>query len=247
MKNTEIDKVQFIEFIIDFLLDFSPKGRVRILKDLKRIKSQILCTSEKLSSVSKIGSPLVKHILNKIGESENYIDIGIEWNRTEGVKFDINEDRKAVKLIFLKLEEIYSQKGEEMIKLFLSQLCPQNDTLIRKLSVLKYRSKSPGTRLVGKQTVNNNNKNIGFVYEHTIPIKYFILEVISLLKTKKINEKIDNIFNKLISVELNTDDDQLVVAKGLKEKMPNDWNWDKDPLERYWISGVKINSLNKIS
>jgi hypothetical protein len=190
---------------------------------------------------------LVKQILDKIGVSENYIDIGIEWNRTEGVKFDINEDRKAVKLIFLKLEEMYSQKGEEMIKLFLSQLCTQNNTLIRKLSVLKYRSKSPGARLVGKQTVNNKNKNIGFVYEHTIPVKYFIIEVISLLKTKKMNEKIDNIFNKLISVELNTDDDQLVVIKGLKEKMPKDWNWNKDPLERYWISGIKRNSLNKIS
>lgn len=247
MKNKDLDKERFIEFVIEFLLNFSPKGRVRILKDLKRTKSQILCFSEKLNSVSKIGTPIVKQILDRIEMHRSYKDVGINWDKTEGVKFDIIENRKAVKLIFLKLEEVYDQKGEKLVKLFLSQLCKQNDTLIRKLSVLKYRSKSPGTRLVGKQTINNKHKNIGYVYEHTIPVKYFINEVISMIEAKKINENVDNIFNKLISVELNTDDDQLVVENGLKDKMPMKWTWDKDPLERYWISGIKRDSLEILS
>ena len=247
MKNKDLYKERFIEFVSDFLLDFTPKGRIRILKDLKRTKSQILCTSEKLSSVSKIGTPIVKQILERIKMHQNYRDVGIKWDKTEGVKFDIIENRKAVKIIFLKLEEVYVQKGEKLVKLFLSQLCKQNDTLIRKLSILKYRSKSPGTRLVGKQTINNKNKNIGYVYEHTIPVKYFINEVISMLEAKKINENIDNVFNKLISVELNTDDDQMVVEKGLKDTMPNGWNWDKNPLDRYWISGIKRDSLEILS
>ena len=243
MKNKELVKEKFIEFIIGFLLDISPKGRARILKDLKRTKSQILCSSEKLNSVSKIGSPLVRQILDRIEWNQNYRDVGIEWDKTEGVKFDIIENRKAVKLIFLKLEEIYSQKNEELVKLFLSQLCKQNNTLIRKLSNLKYRSKNPGTRLVGKQTINNKHKNNGYIYEHTIPVKYFIKEMICILETKNMNMKIDNIFNKLISVELNTDDDQLIISRGLKDTMPKGWNWDKDPLERYWISGINKESI----
>ena len=103
MKNKDLYKERFIEFVSDFLLDFTPKGRIRILKDLKRTKSQILCTSEKLSSVSKIGTPIVKQILERIKMHQNYRDVGIKWDKTEGVKFDIIENRKAVKIIFLKL------------------------------------------------------------------------------------------------------------------------------------------------
>ena len=226
--------------------DFNLDGRKRILKDLKRTQSQILCTSNNLKSVSKVGAPLVKKILSKIELNQCYRDNDINWSKTQGVNFDIVENRKAVKLIFLKLEEIYHTKGEKLPKLFLSQLCTQNDTLIRKLSVLKYRSKKPGFKLVGKQTLNNKHKNFGFVYEHTIPLKYFIVEVIKLFNLKQTDVQIDFIFSKLISVELNTDDNQLVSQKGLKDTMPNGWTWENDPLERYWISGIKRDSLTKL-
>jgi hypothetical protein len=246
MKKKDIKKNNFIEFICEFLVDFSLEGRKRILKDLKRTQSQILCTSNNLKSVSKVGAPLVKKILSKIELNQFCRDNDINWSKTEGVNFDIVENRKAVKLIFLKLEEIYHTKGEELPKLFLSQLCTQNDTLIRKLSVLKYKSKKPGSKLVGKQTLKNKHKNFGYVYEHTIPIKYFIVEAIRLFNSKQMNVQIDFIFSKLISVELNTDDDQLVVLKGLKFTMPNGWTWENDPLERYWISGIKRDSLTKL-
>jgi hypothetical protein len=246
MQKKDLEKNNFVEFIYEFLLDFSPDGRKRILKDLKRTKSQILCSSGNLKSVSKVGAPLVKEILSKLELNESYRDIGINWSKTEGVNFDIVENRKAVKLIFLKLEEIYHTKGEELPKLFLSQLSTQNNTLIRKLSVLKYKSKKPGCKLVGKQTLNNKHKNFGYVYEHTIPIKYFIVEVIKLFNLNQINVQMDFIFSKLISVELNTDDDQLVVLKGLKFTMPNRWSWENDPLERYWISGIERDSLTKL-
>jgi hypothetical protein len=246
MQKKEIEKNNFIEFINEFLLDISPNGRERILKDLKRTKSQILCTSGNLQSVSKIGTPLVKKILSKIQLNQSYTDIDINWAKTEGVNFDIVENRKAVKLIFLKLEEIYHTKGEKFPKLFLSQLCRQNNTLIRKLTVLKYKSKKPGRRLVGKQTLNNKHKNFGFVYEHTIPLKYFINEVIKLFHLKQTNQQIDFIFSKLISVQLNTDDDQLIVLRGLKDRMPNGWTWENDPLERYWTSGIKRDTLTKL-
>jgi hypothetical protein len=243
MNNKAINRELFISFLQEILCDFSPAGRERILNDLKRTKNQILCSSGKIKSISKIGSPSVNKILTKLQSSKNYEDQDINWTKTEGVKFDLIETRKAAKFLCLQLEKVNFNNKEKFVECLLKELSRQNDTLLRKLAVLKYKSKSPGGKLVGKQTKLSKNNNLGFVYEHTIPMKYLIKEVVDIVVANKTNEKIDFIFSKLISVELNTDHDDLILKSGLRSKMPSNWQWDHDPLDRYWASGIPKESL----
>ena len=74
-------------------------------------------------------------------------------------------------------------------------------------------------------------------------MKFLIKEIIDIIVSNKTKEKIDFIFSKLISVELNTDHDDIILKSGLKSKMPSNWKWDHDPLDRYWASGIPKESL----
>jgi len=52
--------------------------------------------------------------------------------------------------------------------------------------------------------------------------------------------------SKLFSVWLNTDDDILLKKSGLNSKMPTNWTWENDPLERYWKAGIDKNSIEEL-
>jgi len=59
------------------------------------------------------------------------------------------------------------------VETLLKELKGNNLSLLRLESQPKYKSKIPGSRLVGKQTQSSRNKNLGFVLEHTIPANFW--------------------------------------------------------------------------
>jgi len=242
----KIDRNDYIDFLKDFLQSFSPSGRVRILNDLKKTKSQILCKKDGRKSIGEIGNPTVNQILKDLENYNTNDENEIDWEKTKGIKYEIIEGRKAIKYILIKLVKYSNIKyGIKFKHKFLSELGSQQEAMLNKLSILKYKSKTPGSRLVSKQN-NHITKQTGLTDEHVIPIKYQRKEFLKLIDSNKIDEKIDMIFSKLIIVKLNTDDDEKINRMGFKSTMPPNWSWNDDPLERYWQSGIDPNSLEEI-
>lgn len=242
----KIDRNEYINFLKDFLKDFSPSGRKRILDDLKKTNSLILCKKDGRKSVDEIGNPTINKILKDLENYTKYDDNEINWEKTNGIKYEILEGRKAIKFILIKIEKYSNIKYDIKFKhTFFSELGAQKESMLKKLSILKYKSKTPGSRLVSKQN-NHITKQRGLIAEHVIPIKYQIKEFLKLIDSNKLEEEIDLIFSKLIMVKLNTDDEEKINRMGFKSTMPPNWTWNDDPLERYWQSGIDPNSLEEI-
>ncbi len=252
----KISQTNFIYSLIDTLYVFSPEGRDRIYKDLTKVKTQILCkgnlNGKPSEGVSIFGCPnrtmIEKQIIEKYTQSD-FIDNEIKWELTYGVKFNLEESRKAAKVLITYLSKLYNLENSEyklFIETFLSQLRGNNSSLLSKLYPLKFISKIPGCRLVGKQTSISNSKDFGFAEEHVIPVKFYFSKILSLIKTNSVENEIDKIFSKLFLVKLNTDDDMKLKQSGLNSKMPPNWSWDDDPLERYWFAGIDKDSLHNI-
>lgn len=252
-KNTQ---TEFIDSLIDTLYVFSPKGRDRIYKDLTKLANQILCkediNGEILNGITAFGNPnriLIEKMITKKYPNSDFIDNDVKWELTHGVKFNLEESRKAANLIITYLSKLYNLENSQyklFIEIFLNQLRGNNSSLLSKLYPLKYKSKMPGSRLVGKQTSIDNSTDFGFVEEHVIPVKFYFSKILSLIKTNTVENEIDKIFSKLFLVKLNTDDDLKLKRSGLNSKMPPNWTWDDDPLERYWFAKIDKNSLLKI-
>jgi hypothetical protein len=240
----KVDKIQYIQFLITFLKDFSPSGRKRVLEDLKKTQGQILCSQNGQRSVSKIGSPIVEQIMKDLEKYVDYVDNEIDWDKTKGQKFDLFENRKAFRFVLKKLQE-YSFEGNFFLRdKFLQELGLQKENMFNKLSFLKLKSKVPGKSLVSKQNKHSSNV-LGYTDEHVIPIKCQIKKVIEILDKRALDEEIEIFFSKLFLVKLNTDDNEKINKIGLKDKMPNNWNWNQDPFERYWQSGIDPSSLEE--
>jgi hypothetical protein len=253
-KNTQ---TEFIDSLIDTLYVFSPKGRDRIYKDLTKVNTQILCKVDidgKLSKgVTAFGNPnrmlIEKQIIKKYPNSD-FIDTDVKWELTYGVKFNLEESRKAAKVLITYLCKLYNLENSEyklFIEMFLIQLRGNNSSLLSKLYPLKFKSKIPGSRLVGKQTSISNSTDFGFAEEHVIPVKFYFSKILSLIKSNSVKNEMDKIFSKLFLVKLNTDEDMKLKQSGLNSKMPPNWTWDDDPLERYWYAGINKDSLEIIS
>ncbi len=246
---------EFIKKLIELMYIFSPEGRKRIFSDLKRVNSQILCSggdgNKLCKGVSDFGVPNVKYIERRISEIDSdvdFIDIEINWKLTSGVNFNIFETQKAVRVVLFYLNDLYKKdENKSFVMVFLKELSGNNFSIIRLLSQPKYKSKNPGDKLVGKQTLNNNIKNKGYVLEHTIPIKVLINKISLMLKENTLEKELDYVIMKLFAVYLNTDDDYLLKKSNLNSKMPPTWSWNDDPLERYWHAGINKDSLVIIS
>jgi hypothetical protein len=250
-----VNQTEFINKLIELMYVFTPEGRKRIFSDLKRVNTQILCSgsngNKPCKGVSAFGVPNVKLIQSRLSESDssgNFIDIDVNWKMTSGVKFSIFETQKAVRVVLYYLYDLYqNDEYKPFVMVFLKELSGNNFSLIRLLSQPKYKSKNPGNKLVGKQTLNNNIKNKGYVLEHTIPLKVLITKISLMFNENTLDVELDYVMMKLFAVWLNTDDDILLKKSGLNSKMPPNWTWDDDPLERYWYAGINKDSLEIIS
>lgn len=253
-KKSKMTQTEFMNYLVDVMHVFSPKGRKRIYSDLTKVDSQILCfgnaDGQKMKGVTAFGKPnrdlIEKRILEKYSNTE-YIDKDIYWEYTSGIRFNLETTKNAFKIIIKYLSFLKKNGGyDEFIDLFLRELKGNNYSLMRLLSQLKYKSKIPGNKLVGKQTVTSNVKNKGYVLEHTIPAKYLKVKLLEILESDSLEKELDNVMSKLFSVWLNTDDDIKLKRSGLNSKMPVNWTWKDDPLERYWSSGIDKDSLDLI-
>ena len=250
----KISQDEFIDTLVDTLHVFSPEGRDRILKDLTRVESQLLCkgqlnglTSKGVTAFGKPNRILIERRIKEKYTNSFFIDNDIKWKLTAGVNFDLEETRKAFKNIIKLLSFLYRANNNKLfIEALLNELKGNNSSLFRLLSQPKYKSKTPGSRLVGKQTNSSSNKNIGFVLEHTIPAKYFYVKLLEIIDSNSVESELDKVMPKLFSVWLNTDDDILLKKSGLNSQMPLNWTWDNNPLERYWSAGIEKDSLNKL-
>ena len=250
-----MNQSEFIDKLTELMCVFSPLGRKRIFSDLKRVNSQILCSglngNKPGKGISAFGVPNVNLIESRINERESgfdFIDVDVNWKITSGVNFKLFETQKAVRVVLYYLNDLYKKKEyKPFVIVFLKELAGNNFSLIRLLSQPKFISKSPGSKLVGKQTINGNIKNKGYVLEHTIPLKVFITKIIEMFDENTLDAELDYVMIKLFAVYLNTDDDYLLKKSNLNSKMPPTWSWKDDPLERYWYAGIKKDSLEMIN
>lgn len=253
-RKIKMDQSEFMNYLVDFMHVFSPKGRKRIYSDLTKVDNQILCfgnaEGRKMKGVSAFGKPnrdlIEMRILEKYSNKE-YIDKDIYWEYTSGIRFNLETTKNAFKVIIKYLSFLKKNGGyDEFIGLFLRELKGNNYSLMRLLSQPKYKSKIPGSRLVGKQTASSNINNKGYVLEHTIPAEYLKVKLLEILESDSLEKELDNVMSKLFSVWLNTDDDIMLKRSGLNSKMPVNWTWNDDPLERYWSAGIDKDSLDLI-
>lgn len=251
---SKMTQAEFIDMLVDTLHVFSPKGRKRIYKDLTHVNTQMLCkgllNGQSSKGVTAFGKPnriLIEKRISEKYTNSTYIDNGIKWELTSGVKFKLDETKKSVKLIISYLSDLSSSnKYKQFVEILLNELKGNNFSMIKLLSQPKYKSKIPGTRLVGKQTKNSRNKNLGFVLEHTVPANFLEKKLLEIIDSNAVETELDLVMSKLFSVWLNTDDDILLKKSGLNSKMPHNWTWENDPLERYWFAKIDKNSLGKL-
>lgn len=253
---SKITQAEFIDALVNTLYVFSPEGRKRIYNDLTQVNSQLLCkgqlNGQLIKGVTAFGKPnrvLIENQIKKKYNNTNFIDNDIKWELTSGVKFNIDETRKAVKILLIYLCKFHNNDHFEnmiFIEKFLFELRGNKNSLFSMLSPLKYKSKIAGSKLVGKQTPSSNINDLGYVDEHVIPVKFYISKFLSLIKSKSVESEIDTVMTKLFVVKLNTDDDIKLKKSGLNIKMPPNWTWEDDPLERYWFAKIDKNSLLKI-
>jgi hypothetical protein len=239
------------ELIINYFGFVSINGQERLLNDLKRTNSQLMCckfsgskTIEK--NVKKIGVPRVELLKKKIIQHSYKIDKEIKWENTMGKGQDIKCTRLAFQTILNLSQKIFDQRKKiEEIDILLKQLKGNKFSIIRSIAPVKFKSINPGSMLVGKQTKNSNNRDVGFVDEHILPTNYLIESIVTLISKGQLNKnKLDIMLDKYFIVKLNTDDDYLIKNSGFSKSMPKDWNiLSDDPFIRYLKSGIDINSI----
>lgn len=236
--------------IINYFGYLNNEGRNRLLDDLKRTDTQYLCqdiiNGEKVKGVKRIGVPNVNSLKSIIKKQSYSIDTGVNWNKTKGVNQSYDETVAAFKVILELCKIIYKGTNDiEIISILLTQLKGNKYSILRSLALVKYQSKSPGKKLVGKQTKTSDNKNIGYVEEHVYPTKCFVNYFIEKICNKNlIDKEIDIVLGKYFIVNLNTDDDALLSNYGYKNSMPGNWNpLTDDPFIRYEKSGIDIRSI----
>lgn len=247
------NKLILESIIINYFGHLSIEGQNRLLSDLKRTPSQYLCCEKNNSkiekSVKQIGVPTVNNLKSKIKQNSNKIDNSVNWRLTSGVKKEYSELVKVFKIILSLCEKIYAEtKNIDYIKILLTQLKGNKYSILRSLAMIKYKSISPGKKLVGKQTTFSNNKNIGYVEEHIIPAKFFMNYFIEKIKNKNLLENETAIvLTKYFSVFLNTDDNDLLSSNGFNNTMPKGWDPLFDsPFIRYEKSGIDITTIIEI-
>jgi len=79
------------------------------------------------------------------------------------------------------------------------------------------------------------------IWEHAIPAKVIVDEIIIMIKRKDLSmfDKLINVYQKAGQRALTKDEDQLLSK--YKSSMPDDWNWkdeNVDPLARHTIVGI---------
>lgn len=244
--NTEILK----NTIINYFGYLNNEGRNRLLDDLKLNDTQYLCQEiidgEKVKGVKKIGVPNVNSLKGIIKKQFYFIDTDVNWNKTKGVNQSYDETVIAFKVILELCKIIYNETNNiEIISILLTQLKGNKYSILRSLALVKYQSKSPGKKLVGKQTMSSDNKNIGYVEEHVYPTKCFVNYFVDKICNKNIiDNEIDIVLRKYFIVNLNTDDDALLSKYGYKNSMPENWNpLTDDPFIRYERSGIDRRSI----
>lgn len=251
VRDNILNQSKFIDDLVDVLHVFSPEGRNRIYSDLTKVNTQLLClgilNGQVVKGVRLYGkynrNLIEKRIIEK-NTSSTFIDNEINWENTSGKRFDLIETQKAV-IVIINYISILKKKGNlnEFANLFIKELKGNNTSLIRLLSQPKYISRNPGRRLVGKQTEKSKTNKLGYVLEHTIPVEFLKIKLLQIIDSNSVEIELEKVMSKLFAVWLNTDDDIKLKDFGLNSKMPINWTWEDDPLERYWSAGISKDSL----
>ena len=95
-----------------------------------------------------------------------------------------------------------------------------------------------------RKYMGNNYSNGLLVFEHIIPAKVFIQELINAYEAGKFDIDYFRSFRKKIAVCIVTkQEDEKLNRNKLRESMPDGWDWDTgDPFARYKYSEIGIHS-----
>ena len=108
------------------------------------------------------------------------------------------------------------------------QGCAQLDESL--LEVRKWLSKSNHTNSFG---------NMLLLFEHVIPAKVYIEELIDAYNNKRFTLSYFVKFRTQINVCIVTDTENNKLNK-YRQRMPSGWSWGANPLQRYLNAGIKI-------
>jgi len=97
-------------------------------------------------------------------------------------------------------------------------------------------------REIKKRSKEKENKSeMALRYEHVIPTAFCYKRIFELYKNDQFDLEVFKSMFKDISVcFILKEEDKRLNEKGLKEKMPDKWDWGDDPFARYKKCGIKV-------
>jgi len=253
IKEETLDKETFVKTLLEVLRNVSPGAQKRILEDMTRLETSILCkeygvcdlTKEK--PIKRYGTPVREWMLKELSNTiDNPTVDDINWAITKGVKKDYNEIRRAVKHIMEFSAAYYSKtKDRKFMDTFFNALKSNQDGLIKSTAPIKFKSLLPGKKLnVGKRKEGSKNtKDAGYTKEHLIPTAVIYDAMKDSVFNNNVNDSFDIIMKDNFQVLLNSDDDDSINKAGFRDKMPNGWKFGDDPWERYKASGIDLSTI----
>ena len=251
-----MEKEEFVDKLFIALQRLSSGAQKRVLEDMRRLNSSILCKEHRVYDVNKekpiarYGRPICEMLLRKLSKSKCVpLEDDINWSITKGKRKNDIEVRRALKHLMVFAASYYLEtKDKEFMECFLNTLNSNQDSLVKSTAPIMYKSNTPGNKLnVGKRTATSKNiKDKGFTKEHNIPTKFIYDAIKKAVFNDKVIEMFDLIMKDNFQVLLNSDDDEKLNKAGLRSKMPEGWKFGDDPFARYVKGGIDLNSLKKV-
>lgn len=248
-----MEKKVFVIKLKSFLKTINTEAQNRILDDMKRLNTSVLCQEHiihnpnKKNPISRYGTPMKKWLMEEVSEkSKSEIDDSINWKFTKGKNKDYQEIRKALKFLLVTIQNFYQKnKDNDFIELLLNELNSTQESLFKSCAPLTYKSRFPGNKVnIGKRSsLSKNTIDVGFTKEHIIPTKI----VFNSLKTSVLENRVESVFDFIMKdnfqVLLNSDDDEKLNKVGLRSNMPPNWKFGDDPFQRYSQAGIDLSTI----
>ena len=248
-----MDKQIFIIKLKSFLETISSEAQNRILDDMKRINTAILCQEHvihdpnKKNPISRYGTPMKKWLMEEVSvQTSLKINDSINWKVTKGKFKKYQEIRKALKYLLMAVQEFnLKNKENDFIKVLLNELNSNQESLFKSCAPLTYKSKFPGNKVnVGKRSsLSKITIDVGFTKEHIIPTKIIFNSLKTSILENRVESGFDFIMKDNFQVLLNSDDDEKLNKVGLRSNMPLNWKFGDDPFQRYSQAGIDLSTI----
>ena len=146
-----MEKEEFVDKLFIALQRLSSGAQKRVLEDMRRLNSSILCKEHRVYDVNKekpiarYGRPICEMLLRKLSKSKCVpLEDDINWSITKGKRKNYIEVRRALKHLMVFAASYYLEtKDKEFMECFLNTLNSNQDSLVKSTAPIMYKSITP--------------------------------------------------------------------------------------------------------